>query len=126
MAKNIGRRQGRPVRRYVGLGIGIGVGAVLMTRFGPVPVQTAARVWEQVAARAVAVDPQRLLPHHSPPGQAAATYRATTVWCRERAGRAGALARRAAKAAPAYATLAARRPSRRPPRSRRPGSGPVP
>jgi hypothetical protein len=99
MAKNLGRRQGRPVRRYVGVGIGIGVGAVLMTRFGPVPVQTAARLWEQFAARAVAVDPQRLLPHHNPPGQAAATYRATTLWCRDRAERAGAAARRAARSA---------------------------
>jgi hypothetical protein len=84
----------RPVRRYVGLGIGIGVGAVLVARFGPLPLSTAARVWEQVAARAGAtVDPQRLLPHHNPPGQAAATYRGATVWCRERVARAGAAAR---------------------------------
>ncbi|MDH6226467.1 MULTISPECIES: hypothetical protein [Streptomyces] len=99
MATNPGRLHGRPVRRYVGLGLGIGVSAVLLTRFGPLPVSSAARLWEQLAARAVAVDPQRLLPHHSPPGQAAATYRATTVWCRERAGRAGTLARRASRAA---------------------------
>ncbi|MFE5207496.1 hypothetical protein [Streptomyces sp. NPDC056600] len=125
MAKNLGRRQGRPVRRYVGLGIGIGVGAVLLTRFGPVPPQTAARVWEQLAARASAVDPQRLLPHHNPPGQAAATYRATSAWCRERAGRAGAMARRAAKAAPSSTFLTARRPSPRPSHARRRGSGPA-
>ncbi|NYV73742.1 hypothetical protein HW445_05310, partial [Streptomyces sp. UH6] len=55
MATNLDRRHGRPVRRYVGLGLGIGVSAVLLTRFGPLPVSTAARLWEQLAARAVAV-----------------------------------------------------------------------
>lgn len=84
----------------MGLGIGLGVSAVLITRFGPLPVSSAARLWEQFAARAaVTMDPQRLLPHHNPPGQAAATYRATTVWCRERAGRAQAVAREATRTA---------------------------
>ncbi|GAA3777042.1 hypothetical protein GCM10023083_12160 [Streptomyces phyllanthi] len=78
----------------MGLGLSLGVGAVLVARFGPVPVSSAARIWEQLAARACTVDPQRLLPHHNPPGQAAAAYRSSTVWCRSRARRVAAVAGR--------------------------------
>lgn len=94
-----------------------------MTRFGPLPVGTGARLWEQLAARSVMVDPQRLLPHHSPPGQATATCRVTTVWCRNGAGRVEAMARRTAKAAPGYAALTRRYPARRPRRTDGSGSG---
>lgn len=96
-----------------------------MTRFGPLPMQTAARLWEQLAARAVTVDPQRLLPHHSPPGQATATCRVTTVWCRNGAGRVEAMARRTARATPGYAALTRRRPARRRRRTGGSGSGPL-
>ncbi|GGR37298.1 hypothetical protein GCM10010251_62340 [Streptomyces aurantiogriseus] len=82
----------------MGLGLSVGVGAVLVAKFGPVPVSSTARLWEQLAARAYAVDPQRLLPHHNPPGQAAAVYRSSTVWCRNRVRRVEAVAGRARQA----------------------------